>query len=386
MIEPLSSNRKTNMDFEPLHQYLESLHERYGIQVYGCSVHLNGSTVFRAGNDTSTGLDFFHLYSATKPLTGFCAMQLIEQGKLGLYDRVSDYLPAFRHMTVANGKQLQAIQTPLRIHHLLSMSGGFDYDDDFAQMHALLDGNGQVRCADAVSLLAQRPLHFEPGTHYMYGLGLDILGAIIEKISGISLDTYMEQHIFRPIGSRNLTFTPDDTQIARMPLQQYRNGIGPEKDNLFLHARHFPSGGCGLCGTVDDYMLFLDMLANDGVSASGTRLLERETMNLFRTPMLAQQAQAELLRARAEPELQGLGVRVRPIPPLRGMYACDGAAGAYGFASKESKVSFFFATHLIHEPEMYTHVHPTLFRLACTALGDRIFDRCDLPKNRIYSI
>ena len=72
--------------------------------------------------------------------------------------------------------------------------------------------------------------------------------------------------------------------------------------------------------------------------------------------------------------MQGLGVRVRPIAPLKGMYTGDGAAGAYCFASRESRVSLLFATHLINASELYTTVHPTIFRLACTALGDNIID------------
>lgn len=372
------------MEFEKLKRYLDSLPNRLDIPVYGCAIHVNGEEVFRAGNDLSTGRDFFHFYSATKPLTGFCAMQLVERGRLGLFDRVSDYLPAFEKLSVIHNGIIEELKTPLRIVHLLTMSGGFDYDDEFEQMHTLLNGKGQVRCEEAVSLLAHRPLHFVPGTHYMYSLGLDILGAVIERISDMTLDAYMEQNLFRPIGSRDLTFYPSAEQFERMSPQRYSGKPGPEKENRFLHARHFPSGGCGLCGTVDDYMHFLDMLANDGVAASGERLLGSEAMNLFRTPLLRQSAQQELLNDRVEPELQGLGVRVRPVPPLQGMYAGDGAAGAYCFASKERKVSLFFAAHLLDAPDFYTLVHPAIFRLACEALGDRSGGNTALPRNAVW--
>lgn len=358
------------MNFEKLDSYLHTLSEECGLPAYGCAVHVGGREVFRVGNDTEDR-NFFRFYSATKPLTGFCAMQLIEQGRLGLYDRVADYLPAFSALTYRSEDGIRPLETPPRIWHLLSMSGGFDYDDEFPEMHRLLDSRGQVRSEEALSLLAQRPLHFVPGTHYKYSLGLDILGAVIEKISGMTLAEYMEKNIFMPLGCRELTFYPTREQYDRMPPQLYREGLsGPEKENCFLHARHFPSGGCGLCGTVDDYMLFLDMLANDGVTRDGRRLLGRETMNLFRTPLLNSDAQRELVSDRVEPEWQALGVRTRPVEPLRGMYTADGAAGAYCLAHKESGVAVLFATHVLGDLTLYREVPSTIFRLTCEALGD----------------
>ena len=357
------------MNFEKLRSYLNGLDAHFGVSSFGCGVHVRGEEVFRWGTDLD-GQDFFRFYSATKLLTGFAAMQLMEQDRLGLFEPVSRYLPAFRYLRcVKNGKCVPC-ENELRIWHLLTMSGGFDYEDDFPQMHRLLDGRGLVPSEEALSLLAERPLSFEPGTHYQYSLGLDILGAVIEKISGLRLDQYMDRYLFEPIGAKELTFFPNEEQLRRMP-PQYSAQDSMRKnltENVFLHARHYPSGGCGLCGTVDDYLLFLDLLANDGVAKSGERLLRSETMNLFRARILPEQAQSELAAARIEPEYQGLGVRVRPTAPLQGMYTGDGAAGAYCLADREQGIAMFFAAHTLDCSSFSEQIHPSLFRLLCEAL------------------
>mgnify|MGYP003290270835 CR=1 FL=1 len=360
------------MNFDKLNSFLEHLEKDFGIPDYGCGVHVKGEEVFRAGTDRQ-GRDFFRFYSTTKPFTGFAAMQLIEQNRLGLYEPVSKYLPAFRELRCYQDGAVVPCKNELKIWHLLTMSGGFDYNDEFPEMHRLVDGRGLLPSEEVLSLLAARPLAFEPGTHYQYSLGLDILGSVIEKISGLRLDAYMEKYIFRPLGAGELTFWPDEEQKKRM-CPQYSANDAVREDipcNIYLHAGHFPSGGCGLCGTVDDYLLFLDMLANDGVAKSGERLLRSETMNLFRSRMLSAAGQAELNIKRAQPEEQALGIRIRPTAPLQGMYTGDGAAGAYCFADKEQGVSLFFAAHVVEFDSFYRDVHPRLFDLTCEALGLR---------------
>lgn len=358
------------MNFEKLNDFLNRLDRDFGVPYYGCGIHVKGEEVFRTGTEAQSG-DFYRFYSTTKPFTGFAAMQLIEQGRLGLYEPVSRYLPAFGKLTCYRDGKIVPCEEELKIWHLLTMSGGFDYNDEFPEMLQLVEGRELIASEELLSLLAVRPLSFEPGTHYQYSLGLDILGSVIEKISGLRLDEYMERYIFRPIGAGELTFYPSEEQKKRMCPQYSAEDAVRENipHNIYLHARHFPSGGCGLCGTVDDYLLFLDMLANDGVAASGERLLRSETMNLFRTQMLPSRGQAELLANRAQPEAQALGIRVRPVGPLQGMYTGDGAAGAYCLADKEQGISLFFAAHVVHFDSFYRDIHPVLFRLLCEGLG-----------------
>ena len=357
------------MNFDKIAAFLNSIKSDYGLGSYGCSIHVKGEEVFRAGTDIH-GKDIFRFYSCTKPVTGFAAMQLIEQNHLGLYESVSKYLPAFKYLTCMKDGKAVPCENELKIWHLLTMSGGFDYNDEFPEMHSILDGKGFVPSEEALSLLADRPLSFEPGTHYQYSLGLDILGSVIEKISGLRLDEYMKKNIFTPIGAKDLMFFPNEEQTKRMcPLYLSFHREKEIYSNTFLHANHFPSGGCGLCGTVDDYMLFLDTLANDGVTKSGERILRSETMNLFNTQMLPDQCQAELTVKNIESERQGLGVRVRPVNPLQGMYTGDGAAGAYCLADKKSGISMFFAAHVLRHEVFHKEIHPRLFHLMCEGLN-----------------
>lgn len=346
-----------------LNDYLSSLTQKYEIPVYGCSVHYDRTEVLRCGNDTS-GSDFFRFYSITKPVTGFAAMQLIEQDRLGLYDEVSRYLPAFHDLYCLENGQRILCDTPLRIWHLLTMSGGFDYNDEFDEMRTLLSNRRTVSTAGAVSLLAKRTLSFRPGTHYQYSLGMDILGAVIEIVSGVSLPVYMKENIFDPLGCTDLTFYPDTMQYARMSPQVTANtGVSIGKENCFLHAKHFPSGGCGLCGTVDDFMLFLDMLVNNGITKEGCRLIGEETLNLFATPLLCAAAQTELESLKAEPEHQALGVRIRPYPPGEGLLTADGAAGAYAIADRKKRLSLFFCAHVLDYHPVFEEIHSKILHL-----------------------
>lgn len=352
------------MKFEKLDSYLNSLADMQEIGYFGCAVHIDGKEVYRGGNDMPNN-DFFYLYSVTKLLTAVSAMQLIEQNRLGLYDKVSDYLPAFEKLEYMSGNIPVPCSTPLRIWHLLTMSGGFDYNDSFNEMQLFLKDKGQVKSEEVLSLLAERTLSFEPGTHYQYSLGLDILGSVIEKVSGMPLDKYMEVNIFNPIGSRDLTFYPNAAQFERMPPQ--RTAMEPNKElgrnNIFLSARHFPSGGAGLCGTVNDYMLFLDALCCGEAIGTGKRLLREETLNLMRTPMLPESAQRELRSMRTEPEIQVLGLRSRNAEPGLGIYTGDGAAGAFAAADKEKRMSIFFAAHLHDYAPFYSEIHPNILHI-----------------------
>ena len=357
------------MDFSELNSYLSSLREQYSINLYGCAVHVDSKEIYRTGNDLN-GQDFFHLYSATKLFTAVAALQLVEQNRLGLYERVSDYLPAFEHLTKNENGVICECSTPLLIWHLLTMSGGFDYNDDFPEMHALLDGKGRVDSEEILSLLAARALSFEPGTHYQYSLGLDILGGVIEKTSGIPLDQYIEQNILRPAGCSEITFWPNESQYARMSDQYVIDGAHQRnvgKENYFFSARHFPSGGAGLCGTVNDYIRFLDALS----SAEGN-LLRPETMSLLRCPMLTGAAQREFQQLKSTDYLYTLGMRTRITSPGIGAICWDGAAGAFALADPDNRLSVFFAAHLLEFPTFYHVIHPHIRDLVYEALFDRI--------------
>ena len=360
------------MNFDRLDRYLKTLPADHLTEIYGCAVHLNGQEIFRAGTDSE--LDFFHFYSTTKLFTVTAAMQLVEQNRLSLFAPVADYLPAFSSLRVQCGHEVLPCRSPLLIWHLFTMSGGFDYNDDFPEMHELLDEGQPAGSGEILSLLAKRPLSFEPGTHYLYSLGIDILGAVVEKISGMTLDRYFERFILAPVGCRDITFFPSGSQYARMSEQYHSNDAGNEltpigKQNYFYSARFFPSGGAGLCGTVNDYILFLDVLANRGLAPSGERILQPESVALICTPMLPSIAQKEYQVEHGTDSCYAMGVRTYIDPPGVGSFGWTGAAGSYAVADPEYGLSFFFASHVINYPTYYHTVHPEIRKLVYESLS-----------------
>lgn len=236
----------------------------------------------------------FQLASMTKPIVATAAMILVEEGRLGLDDLVSDHLPAFGSMSVAVRDDVGAVtgRTPqterMRVRHLLSFSsgiGGNSFDKsplglDWRE-NGLYAGDGSL--AERVERLASFPLFEQPGTRWRYGASLDVMARIIELVAEQPLEVFLEQRIFTPLGmhaTRYAKDTPPDVPLARMYTQNEDGDLVPKEGPLHPGADWTP-GGSGLVGTATDYMRFALMLWNDG-EYDGVRILAPETVRTMR--------------------------------------------------------------------------------------------------------
>lgn len=256
----------------------------------------------------------FRLASMTKAVTSVAAMMLVEDGRLLLSDPVSRYLPGFRQMRVAvpeadSGKPVayQRAHRRITIRDLLTHRSGLAYgfiDDgpvgEGYRAAGVSDGiarGDMTTMAENVDRLAKQPLLFQPGSRWNYGLNTDVLGRVVEVVSGRTLAEFMQARIFSPLGMHDTGFwvpvakagrlavpyRPDSTG-ALVPMRGETQAFGEERLTLSGAASHgsqtFFSGGAGLVGTGGDYLRFLQMLANGG-ELDGVRILSRKTVELM---------------------------------------------------------------------------------------------------------
>lgn len=249
--------------------------------------------------------------SMSKPITSVAAMQLVDDGKLKLTDPVSKFVPEFKEMKVLvpamDGKtyELVAANRPITIHDLLTHTSGITYrffgKPFVGQMYAdagVCDGLVETSGAlgDNVRKIAKQPLVCQPGAAWEYGLSTDVLGYVVEVVSGQSLEQFCQQRLFAPLKMIDTTFAVPKPKRARfsalfasapgMPLKQVGPGTFTGSPMPLKYSATYPirdeatycSGGAGLVSTLNDYYRFCQMLMNRG-ELDGVRVLKAETVD-----------------------------------------------------------------------------------------------------------
>ena len=238
----------------------------------------------------------FRIASMTKPITVVAALMLMERGKLVLSDPASRFLPGLREINVgieatdeASGRQLvlESARRPITVHDLMRHTAGFTYGqsgDSLVQRAYREAGlmDSQQTNAEVVAKLARLPLAHHPGTTFEYGMSTDVLGHLVEVVSGMELDRFIAEHITGPLGMADTAFGVAPAQVHRLAQPQGITGAAPTTLPPYDPARpaKWFSGGGGLLSTAADYARFGQMLLNEG-ELDGTRLLARKTTQLM---------------------------------------------------------------------------------------------------------
>ncbi len=240
----------------------------------------------------------FRIFSMTKPITGVAMMMLYEEGKFALDDPVENYIPEFTNLVVAQEDVPNGIPMAELPHHkmtmreLMSHTGGLTYgsfsrsrvDTLYGEVN-VLDGNGTLQ--DMIDKLAQIPLRQQPGSAWHYSVSVDVQGYLVEKLSGMGFDEFLQQRLFDPLGMVDTRFHVGRDKAQRFS-REYTSGpdgLRSPENSAFIEAPTFLSGGAGLTGTAADYLHFAQMLANGG-ELDGVRILTPETVELMRTSQL----------------------------------------------------------------------------------------------------
>jgi CubicO group peptidase (beta-lactamase class C family) len=342
----------------------------------------------------------WRIYSMTKPVTSVAAMMLYEEGAFELTDPVSAFIPSFADVRVyTGGSDLRQVTVPatepVRIWHLLTHTAGLTYG--FHRIHpvdALYRAAGfewttpaGADLARACDIWASLPLLFQPGTEWNYSVATDVLGRVVEVVSGQSLDEFFAARIFGPLGMTDTAFYTSDTARLAALYTPGKNGKAARLDALGKGAHHRPAallGGQGLVSTAADYHRFTQLLLHQPDSPAGeldgTRLLGSRTARYMMRNHLPGGLDLETFGRPLYPDFPfggtgfGLGFSV-VIDPAQGKVVCsEGEAGWGGAAStvfwidqrEELTVSFF--TQLL--PSSAYRIRPQLRQLVYQALAD----------------
>ncbi len=247
----------------------------------------------------------FRIHSMTKPITAVATMILVERGLLTLLSPVSNYLEGFKNQKVLTKEGLVAVNKEVTIQELLNMTSGVVYPDEsfeagklmgelFAEVEAAHHKGNPVNTLDFCNRIGQMPLEFQPGTSWRYGASADILGAVIEVVSGKKYSEFLQEEIFTPLHMIDTAFyvpkekqdrfaTIYDYKADSMRLEQFRGDFLALFD--YAEPPTFESGGAGLVSTIHDYSNFASMLVNGG-TYEGSRILGRKTVEYLATPQL----------------------------------------------------------------------------------------------------
>jgi CubicO group peptidase (beta-lactamase class C family) len=341
----------------------------------------------------------WRIYSMTKPITSVAAMMLYEEGRFQLTDPVSAFIPSFGAVRVfAGGSDLRPVTVPatepVRIWHLLTHTAGLSYG--FHRVHpvdAMYRAAGfewasppGVDLAQACDIWAGIPLLFQPGAEWNYSVATDVLGRVIEVVSGQSLDEFLAARIVRPLGMTDTSFSVSGDDAARLAAL-YRPGgdAGPARLDLGRAARERPdmlSGGGGLVSTAADYHRFMQMLLNRADSPAGEldgiRLLSPRTVGYMARNHIPGGLDLETFGRPLYAEFPfrgvgfGLGFAV-VIDPVRGKVVCSegelswgGAASTAFWIDPEEELTVSFFTQLL--PSSTYPIRPQLRQLVYQAL------------------
>jgi len=330
----------------------------------------------------------FRIFSMTKPITSVAVMMLAEEGKIDLLAPVSKYLPEFKDVKVAVEKidattnkpalALEDVQRPMTVQDLLRHTSGLVYGPfgnslvhQIYNKSNLFDNNQTL--AEFVIKLSKLPLAHQPGSAWEYGMSTDVLGRIVEVISGMPFDRFVENRITKPLGMHDTAFYLSAAQAPRLAEAQIDPATGKRPavstaENLSKEKQKWISGGGGLLSTASDYSRFCQMLLNGG-ELDGVRLLSPKTLAV----MTSDQIPLGIPRSGYEdlaPTLElgqsfGLGFAVRadvghnPLSGSVGDYFWAGAFGTYFWVDPQEKL---FAVMMVQMPFEQSGYYRRAFR------------------------
>ena len=336
----------------------------------------------------------FRIYSQSKPITGAALMMLFEEGKFLMTDPVSKYLPEFSDMQVCigeeNGKmKTEAASSPITIQQLASHTSGLSYSfvpGPVGSMYIAEEmerGLGNVPSAGGefftegtkppfgnlrewTKALAELPLVAQPGTVWNYSVGMDVLGALIEEVSGMTFGEFLEERIFSPLGMEDTGFIVPEEKLNR-----FAANYSPTPDNMMLmddpeksgyrNPPQLESGGGGLVSTVGDYLKFAEMLLNRG-EYQGKRYLGKKTVKFMTANHMGSVSADEGLTRLWNMlgggyKVQGMGfgvtgsVVVNPaltgLPVSKGVYSWGGAASTHFWIDNKEDLIGIVHTQLL---------------------------------------
>jgi len=377
------------MEFSKVTQFLDSLY-KIGIPGADLAIYLKGNEVYRHQTGMAdieaqkpiSAETIYQFYSMTKPVTCVSAMRFYEDGIFKLDDPLYEYLPEYKHMeireTLDNGEiRTRPAENPIRIVDLFTMTSGLTYNYQTNLQEMGKNTNGNYTLKEFSEALAKDPLYFEPGTRWEYGLSHDVLGRLIEVLSGKTLGEYFHDNIFAPLGMVDTFFRlPKEKENRMVTCYKYdeetKTHIKPDINPLRYDLDFkYESGGGGLLSTVDDYAKFANALCAGGTGANATstyyyRILGSATIDLMRTNHLSESKMKNYSGTWRHHSGYGYGLGVRTMVDKAaggsnssiGEYGWSGMLGTFVLIDPAYDLTYVYAQQL--NPSKEDHVAPRL--------------------------
>jgi CubicO group peptidase (beta-lactamase class C family) len=309
-----------------------------GMQDKEASIPMSEDTIFR-------------IYSMSKPVTAVAAMTLWEQGKFHMFDPIAKYLPEFANMKVyvsgsGDDMVLEDAKNPIRIidlfMHTSGLSYGFTGSEVDKQYQQLLSKPDELNRSNILNKMAALPLVHQPGTAWNYGVSTDIIGFLVEKLSGKRLGEYMQEAIFSPLGMKDTGFHVPANKVGRLTQiytadRKTGKTIVMENEPLgdYMSDPEIHNAGGGLVSTMQDYFTFAQMMLNGG-EINGVRILGRKTVEYMSSNHLPNNLIP--FSADSQGEGYGLAMSVTVDPGMSGFMSSKGNFGWGGAASTYFRV------------------------------------------------
>lgn len=377
------------MDFSVLKDFMDHL-TAWRIPGNSVSVCLDGEEIFNYQSGYAdlenkipmTADRLINIYSCSKVSTVIAALQLYEKGLFRLDDPLYSIIPEYREMYIETEKGERILaENPITLRHLFTMTAGLNYNTSspaFDRARELTDG--RMETLTVAKCLATEPISFEPGTSWQYSLCHDVLGAVVEAVSGKKFRDYMKENIFAPLGMNETSYHIVNGTEHKFA-QQYHFKDSDETDFVKMQASaldvdggtvincgiecsdeiggEFDSGGGGIITTVGDYSKFCAALATVGTK-NDKGIIKKETVELLRTNQLTT---PELMEHFNWTQLRGygygLGVRTLIDKKVSGStgnigeFGWGGAAGSTVLVDPDMGLSMFYAHHMLNPQEHY---------------------------------
>jgi methyl acetate hydrolase len=259
--------------------------------------------------DSASGVDvtigsIFSIASMTKAIATTAAMQLVEQGKLNLDEPASKHLPQLAKLDVLDGFDkttgkpiLRPATKQVTLRSLLTHTSGFCYDTWDEQMFKYVTQTGPVGPGAAIT-----PLMFEPGTRWQYGIGIDWAGRMVEAVSGLTLEDYLQRNILQPLGMTDTSYILRPEKFDRLVSTYQRQSDGSLKENPRTQPavpKTFNGGG-GLYSTAGDYVRFMQMILRHGRGAGKEQILQAKTVEMMSTNQIGKLGAGKMKSFRPE--------------------------------------------------------------------------------------
>ncbi len=339
--------------------------------------------------------DIYRLFSMTKPITGVAVYTLWEQGRLSLDDTVAQYLPGFSSTHVYTPEGAVPAKREITIADLLHMVSGLEYPHpgnpvaamlcDFYEEQEEKSPDQMLSTVEFCNRLGSFPLLFQPGERWNYGTSADVLGAVVEVVSGKSFRAYLKEAVLDPLGMQDTDFYVPKEKLERFASMYIRDEHGvfrlEEPTFLTLKQRHIPpafeSGGAGLLSTLSDYSRFALMLLNKGTlpaewgkDGKAVTILRPQTVAKMTTPGLSKSQRKQcgwesmrgfsygnLLRILVAPD------EVSYHPAFPGEFGWDGWSGNYVCMDPVNEMLFVYMVQQANgcRPQMYDRIKQTIY-------------------------